>query len=143
MRRSIIVRRKDQDMETYPSTSKWKPINLSIFKEIECSTDAHELSREKWPKWAETSNQFNRILAYSHQAGSNVSTTSPSTGIIATLLTERIDPKDAPRIYNYNIHLIAETTDGRFFQSPPIRPNDPVHHSSSPSTWFDNLGSPL
>jgi hypothetical protein len=130
-------------METYPSTSKWKPINLSIFKKIESSTDVQELSRGKWPKWAETSTQFNRIFAYSHKAGRNEGTSSPSPGIIGTLLTERIDLKDAPRIYNYNIYLIAETTDGRFFQSPPIKPNDPAHHSSSPSTWFDNLGSPL
>jgi hypothetical protein len=130
-------------MVTYPSISKWKPIELSILNDIECTTDAYELPRNKWPKWAETSTQFNRMIAYSHQIGSNVSTTFPSTGIIATLLTERIDLKDAPRIYNYNIYLIAETTDGRLFQSSPIIPNDPVHHSSSPSTWFDKLGSPL
>lgn len=121
----------------------WKPISFSVCKEIESSTDVHELSRGKWPMWAQTSTQFNRILIYSHQADIRVNTTSPSTGIIAALLTERIDLKDAPHIYNYNIYLIVETTDGRFFQSPPIRPSDPVHHSSSPSTWFDNLGSPL
>lgn len=52
------------------------------------------------------------------------------------LLTERIDAKDFPRPYNYNLYLIAETTDGLLFQSPPIVPVDPTHRSSSPSTWF-------
>jgi len=54
-------------------------------------------------------------------------------------MSERIDWKDYPYIYNYNIYLITGTTDGRFFQSTPIKTNDPKHHSTSPSTWFDDL----
>ena len=130
-------------MKIVQSTLRWSTIELTTLNEIRASTDLQELSHEKWPTWAKSSTKFNRILAYSRQAGRNLSTISTSTGIVATLLTERIDPKDAPCIYNYNIYLIAETTDGRLFQSPPIIPKDPVHHSSSPSTWFDNLGSPL
>ncbi len=110
---------------------------------IQLTTDARELSRVNWPGWAAESTQFNRILAYSRHAESDLQSSSASTGILGALMTERIDPKDAPRIFNYNIYLIAETIDGRLFQSPPIRPTDPAHHSSSPSTWFDGLGSPL
>ena len=130
-------------MVTYPSTSAWKPIELPILKAIELTTDARELPRAHWPSWAVESTQFNRILAYTHRAESNLRVTSLSTGILAELLTERIDLKDAPQIYNYNIYLIVETKDGRFFQSSPIKPSDPTHHSSSPSTWFEGLGSPL
>ena len=130
-------------MEIAQSTLSWTTIELSILNEIRASTDLQALSREKWPTWAKSSTKFNRILAYSRQAGSNISAISTSTGIVATLLTERIALKDASRIYKYNIYLIAETTDGRLFQSGPIKPEDPAHHLGSPSTWFDKLGSPL
>ena len=130
-------------MKIVQNTLSWTTIELTKLNGIKASTDLQELSREKWPAWAKASTKFNRILAYSRQAGRNLSTISTSTGIVATLLTERIDLKDAPFIYNYNFYLIAETTDGRLFQSSPIIPNDPVHQSSSPSTWFDKLGSPL
>ena len=130
-------------MVTFPITSAWKPIELPILKAIELTTDACELYRAHWPRWAVASTQFNRILAYSHLAESNLHVTSASTGILAALLTERIDLKDTPQIYNYNIYLIVETKDGRLFQSPPIKPSDPTHRSSSPSTWFEGFGSPL
>jgi hypothetical protein len=84
---------------------------------------------------------MNRILAFSQLV--SVGSTLPSTGVVATLLTEGIDPKDAPKIHNYNFYLIAETTGGEYFQSPPIRPSNPTHHSSSPSTWFEGIGPPL
>jgi hypothetical protein len=125
------------------STLRWIQIELKALDDIRASTDIQELSREKWPSWAKSSTKFNRVLAYSHLPDTKLSTLSASTGIVATLLTERIDPKDAPRIYNYNFYLIVETRDGRHFQSSPIVPKDPSHQSSSPSTWFDKLGSPL
>jgi hypothetical protein len=126
---------------TYSSTASWTVIDLPVLEQIKRSTDLRELSRSKWPSWTHGSTQFNRILGYATCA--NAGSTLPTTGIVATLLVERIDPKDAPKVMNYNFHLIAESTDGRIFQSPPIRPTDPKHHSSAPSTWFDNLGSPL
>lgn len=127
----------------YSSTSEWKLIDLPILQDIVRSTDIQELSRGNWPRWDNLSTQFNRILAYSRSSQGDFGSTSPSTGVCAALLTERIDVKDHPQIYNYNIYLVAETTDGRFFQSGPIFPSQLSHHSSSPSTWFEGLGSPL
>jgi hypothetical protein len=127
-------------MTTKPTASLWKPIDLPVLRSIKLTTDARELSRENWPTWASGSTQFNRFTIH---AESKLQSTSPPSGIIAKLMSERIDLKDDPYIYNYNIYLIAETTDGRFFQSPPIKTIDPKHHSVSPSTWFDDLGSPL
>jgi hypothetical protein len=66
----------------------------------------------------------------------------PTTAIVGALLTERIDPKDKPKVFNYNFYLLAETTDGKLYQSLPIVPTDPKHHSSSPSTWLNSLGNP-
>src|SRR5688500_8088425 len=96
---------------TYSSTASWKPIDLPILEQIKRSTDLRELSRSQWPGWADSSTQFNRILAYATCASPG--STLPSTAIVATLLVERIDPKDAPKVMNYNFHLIAESTDGR------------------------------
>ncbi len=116
---------------------------MQVLKTVERTTDARELSRENWPSWASRSTHFNRILAFSIPADSNLQSLSPYTGILTALLTERIDLKDDPRKYNYNIYLIAQTTDGHLYQSPPIKTSDPAHHSSAPSTWFDKLGSPI
>ena len=127
-------------MTTKPSTSLWKRIDFPVLRSIKLTTDARELSRENWPTWASGSTQFSRFTIH---AESKLQSTSPPSGIIAKLMSERIDLKDDPYIYNYNIYLIAETTDGRFFQSTPIKAIDPKHHSASPSTWFDDLGSPL
>lgn len=129
-------------MTTLPTTSTWKPIDLPILRSIELTTTACELSRAQWPNWAVNCTQFNRIVAYSQNPAGELHSTVPSTGTLASLLAERIDLKDYPKVFNYNIYLIAETTDGRLFQSPPIIPTDPAHHSSSPSTWFNSLGSP-
>ena len=129
-------------MVTLPSTSKWKSIDFPILRSIELTTTACELSRAQWPNWATSSTQFNRISAYcSHPVDKLSSTLSSAT--LAVLLTERIDAKDDPKVFNYNLYLVAETTDGKLYQSPPIIPTDPTHHSSSPSTWFNNLGSPI
>ncbi len=130
-------------MLTDPSTSEWTHIDPAILRSIQTTTDARELSRTNWPHFAAESTKFNRIVVLSFPADSTLCSTSRSTGILATLLTERIDPKDAPNIYNYNRHLIAETTDGQAYLSPPMKTTDPLHHSSSPSTWFDGLGSPV
>src|SRR5258708_10183297 len=126
-------------MLTEPSTSEWKPTDLPILKEIQLTTDARELARANWPAFAAQSTQFNRILVFSLPAESTLRSTSSTTGILGALLTERIDSKDAPSIYNHNHYLIAETSDRQFCLSPPRKTADPPHHSSSPSTWFDGL----
>ncbi|HMC13195.1 MAG TPA: hypothetical protein VKG67_02480 [Gallionellaceae bacterium] len=129
-------------MVTLLTTSTWKQIDLPVLSSVELTTAACELSRAQWPNWAASSTKFSRIVAYCPHPAGELNSTLPS-GTLAVLLTERIDPKDAPKIFNYNVYLIAETTDGMLFQSPPIIPADPTHHSSSPSTWFNKLGSPV
>jgi hypothetical protein len=59
--------------------------------------------------------------------------------VVMRLLTERYDPNDT-QPYNYNFYLFAKTTDGRLFQSPPIRTTDPPHQSSTPPQWLDAYG---
>src|SRR5258708_249629 len=125
-----------------PSTREWTPIDLPVLQNAQ-SSGIHQLSPSNWPHWTDSSTKFNRILLVSGDARRDLGLTSLSTGIRAALLTERIDLKDAPRIYNYNVYLIGETADGRFFQSPPLTSSDPVHRSSSPSSWFDGSGSSL
>jgi len=145
-RRLIADVRRLNDMatilSTLSSTSEWKPIDLPVLQDP-LSSGIRELARDHWPQWATSSTKFNRIWMVSGDAGRNLGSTAPSTAIRGALLTERIDQKDDPKIYNYNVYLIAETTDGRHFQSGPIAPSEPTHHSSSPSTWFEGLGSPL
>jgi hypothetical protein len=130
-------------MTVLPSTSTWKPVDLPILKTVQLTTATIELSRPQWPNWAASSTQFNRMFAYCPNLSSELHSSSLSTANLTALLTERIDQKDYPKLFNYNIYLIAETTDGRLFQSPPIIPTDPEHHSSAPSTWLNNLGTPI
>lgn len=119
-------------MSTLPSTSTWKQIDLPVLSSVELTTDVIELACAQWPGWAANSPQFHRIFAYRSHPASPLSSTSPSTGALAVLLTERVDPKDYPKSFNYNLYLIAETTDGSLFQSPPIVSTDPTYHSSLP-----------
>jgi hypothetical protein len=114
---------------------------MPILSSITKSTEATEIPKKHWPSWSNGSAQFNRMVVYSAPDNHDIQTSLSSTPLIA-LLTERIDTKDYPSMYNYNIYLIAETTDGKLYQSHPIKPKDPAHHSSKPSTWFDDLGSP-
>jgi len=129
-------------MTTFPSTTSWIPIDLPVLSSIERSTYATEISRDNWPNWTAGSTQFNRIIFYSRPKIKTQNSSLLSASLNA-LLTERIDLKDFPKIYNYNMYVVAETTDGKLFQSPPIKPTDPKHHSSKPSTWFEKLGSPV
>lgn len=129
-------------MTTLSTTSKWKPIDASVVSGLHLTTDYCELPRSQWPAWASQSTSFTRLAVCGVPVQGTIGSTSPSTGIVAALLTERVDPKDHPKILNYNVYLIAQTTDEKLFQSPPIVPTDPAHHSSSPSTWFNAVGSP-
>jgi len=129
-------------MVTIPSTSTWKPIDRTVFDSFRLTTEFREVPREHWPAWASGSTNFIRIGVRATPIESQMHATLPSVGVFAALLTERIDPKDYPKVYNCNIHLIAESTDGMLYQSGPIIPTEPAHHSSSPSTWFNSLGSP-
>jgi hypothetical protein len=130
-------------MTTLPSTSTWKQVDLPIFRTVQLTTASCELSRAQWPSWAASNTQFNRMVVCSQNPPSELHLSSLSSATLTALLTERIDKKDYPEIYNYNLYLFSETTDGRLFQSPPIIPADPAHHSSAPSTWFNNLGAPI
>lgn len=127
-------------MTIFSTTSKWSPIDESVVSGLPLTTDFCELPRSQWPPWAAQSTSFNRLGVFGLPVQSTISSTSPSTGIVAAWMTERIDPKDYPKLFNYNLYLIAQTTDGKYFQSPPIIPTDPTHHSSSPSTWFNAVG---
>jgi len=127
-------------MVTYSSTASWSLVELPILGSVERTTEVRELSRPNWPTWTSGSTQVNRIGVWFELAESKLQSTAPSSAIVATLMTERIDPNDAPCIYNYNFYLVAETTDRKLYMSGPIRTTDPAHHSSAPSTWFEGLG---
>ena len=58
------------------------------------------------------------------------------------IYAERIDLKDAPKIYNHNVHLVAQDTHGDYYISPPIRVPDIEHHSSGPLEYLRQLGPP-
>jgi hypothetical protein len=124
---------------TFPSTSAWTPVEFPLFDQLTDSTAPCQLSRSNWPRWAADSTRFTRA-AYDPCAATHLRSTESSTGFNGAFVTERIDSKDSPQIFNYNVYLLARSTDDRPYQSPPIATNDPPHRSSSPSTWFDSLG---
>ncbi len=118
-------------MPTSPTTATWKPIDFPAFNSVEPTSVPCELSREHWPNWAADNPKFRRIGLYRPHPTDELYLTSPSTGTLA-LLTERIDLKDFPKFLNYNVYLVAKTTDDRLFQSGPLIPTELTHHSSSP-----------
>ncbi len=82
-----------------------------------------------------------RLWVYCPDDKNPVSFPGSTAAVIEGLLTERYDCKDA-RPYNYNFYLFVQTTDGRFFQSPPIETTNPRHQSSEPPRWLDAYGPP-
>jgi len=130
-------------MPSSPSTGNWKPFDGKL-EALSSSGQFSEVPRSHWPAWAAQGNQFKRIGVFGlQQASTSLQASLPSVAsVVALLLTERLDPKDAPKDYNYNFYVVAESTDGSLYQSGPIISTDPRHHSSSPSTWFNALSSP-
>lgn len=57
-----------------------------------------------------------------------------------SLITERLDPIDAPYFYNYNEYLVALTSGGTHLSGPYPTPTTFIpHHQATPSTSFDGL----
>ena len=126
-------------MTAYSSTRDWTLVEPALRNALLSEGGLRELPRGCWPTWAESSTKFNRMWAVSGDVWRNFGTTSPSSSFHGALLTERIDEKDYPQKYNYDIYLIARTTDGWLYHSGPRKPFEPAHHSSSPSTWVEGL----
>ncbi|MEX0825868.1 MAG: hypothetical protein WD184_03790 [Acidimicrobiia bacterium] len=77
------------------------------------------------PPWARNTSLFPRMAF------------DPNQG---ALVAERIDPKDAPRVFNYNLYALTVTSTGYLMGGPvPTSSGFIGHHSSSPSTWFNDL----
>ena len=123
------------------SEISWKALDLPSFRELQGSTQTYSLPREKWPRWAQESTQMRRLWIYCPPVGTLMSTAT-TAAIVGRILTERFDRKDDPLSFNYNYHLLAESTGGLVFQSGPMRTTDPPHHSADPSTSLDAYGPP-
>ena len=122
------------------SSGDWKSVELPAFETLAGSNKTCGLSRHQWPRWASDSTKFTRLLIHCPEA--DVSSSETTAQIVARVFTERVDPQDAPQIFNYNLYLLAEATDGRLYQSGPIPTTEPRHRSSGPSTMFDEYGPP-
>ena len=120
----------------------WKPIEFPIFNELVGSGQTYDLPTTSWPSWARGQGQFRRILIHCPVAGKPLASTMTTAAVIGRLLTERYDPKDLPRPFNYNFYLLMQTSGGEVFQSAPIPTTDPLHHSVSATTWFNSYGPP-
>lgn len=57
----------------------------------------------------------------------------------AWLVTERLDPKDDPKVYNYNVYEVAASSGGTWLSGPRTASSFIPHHLAHPSTWFDSL----
>jgi hypothetical protein len=124
------------------STGVWKPVDLPGFERLAGSDQSYSLPRDQWPRWAANSTKFTRLVVYCPAATNPIASMLTTAPIIGRILTERLDPKDAPEIYNHNLYLLAQTSEGKVYQSPPLVPSEPKHRSSAPSTWFDSYGPP-
>jgi len=128
-------------MANWESTGEWKQVELSAVEVVGGTTQVYQLPKKQWPKWANSSLQMNRLWICTSNPDSRFQEIREKTNIVAYLITERSDAKD-DLPFNFNVYLIAESTDGRLYQSPPIPTIDPAHHSSGASTWLENCDPP-
>jgi hypothetical protein len=118
---SELARSRPLQRETEVMSVRHKPTDLVIPK----STASVLLPWSARPTFTRVNANFARVAS------------EPSR---SWLVTERIDPKDAPWTFNYNFYVVALTTSGPWLSSPrPTPTNFIVHHSSASSTWFDSL----
>lgn len=118
----IAVRRRCVD---------WKRVEIPEIQPLLGSGLTYLLPTTGWPTWARRSTQFERVWAYCPGGSAGLASTYTTATVVARLLTERFDRKDE-RPYNHNYHLLVQTTDGAFYQSPPLRTTDIDHHTSAP-----------
>lgn len=121
----------------------WKPVDLPVIEDALGSGLTFELPSSHWPSWAQSSTQLQRLWVYCPDEETTITSSGTTAEIIGRLLTERYDPKDLPKPYNYNFHLLAESSAGGYLQSPPFRSSDPTHHSSAPPDWLESYESPF
>ena len=124
------------------STKRWKPADFPVVQDLISSNETFQLDQQHWPPWANASTQMRRLWIYCPDEENQQHVPGSTTTMIARLLTEREDQKDAPQVYNYNFYMYAQATDGSIYQSPPIRTNLPPHRSSEPPEWLDAYGPP-
>lgn len=129
-------------MSNWNSTETWKQVEFPAVQPIIGSNQTFRLELPRWPPWAQHSTQMQRLWVYCPDEENAIAVPGSTATVLARILSERHDAKDEPRPYNYNFYLFAQTTDGRLFQSPPIRTSLPPHHSSEPPAWLDAYGPP-
>ena len=129
-------------MADWQSTANWKPVEFPAVGQLLASNQSFQLPTQYWPHWDHTSTQMQRMWVYCPDAENGISVPGSTATVVARLLTERYDTKDHPKPYNYNFYLYAQATDGRLYQSPPIRTADPKHRSSAPPEWLNAYGPP-
>ena len=122
---------------------KWKPLEFQQFDEYRDSGEAVLLPSSHWPKWAKEKPQFKRIAILCPSSSGSLVSTETTAQIIGKLITERYDIKDYQKEFNHNFYLLIQSTSGNLLQSEPIKTTSPSHHTSSPSTWLNELESPL
>lgn len=128
-------------MANWKSTGEWKRIELDVLESVAGTTQTYRLSMQQWPSWANSLTQMNGLWIYAPDAKNRLQVPGSTASIVARLLTERHDVKDS-KPFNYNFYLIAESTDGQLYQSPPIRTVDPAHHSTKRPDWLERCGPP-
>ena len=130
-----------EHMADCQSTGDWKPVEFGVVDGILGSNQTFRLEKAHWPSWAHCSTQMQRLWVYCPDQENSPAVPGTTANVVARLLTERYDSKDF-RSYNYNFYLISRSTDGRLYQSPPIRTSEPQHHSSAPPDWLESIGPP-
>lgn len=89
------------------------------------TTSAVLLPSSRHPSFVHNSTKFQRV-AYEPARKS--------------LVTERLDPGDAPTVFNYDEYAAFPTSTGTLLLSPRPTPTTFIpHHLSTPSTWFNSL----
>ena len=126
-------------MKRWNSTGEWKAVDFDKVDSIMRSNQTVLLDKCYWPGWA--SSHTLRVFVFAPDEENPLQVPGSTAQIVAGLLTERYDSKDL-KPYNYNFYLIAGSTGGQHYMSPPIRPNDVRHHSSGPIVLPKSFGQP-
>jgi hypothetical protein len=114
---------------------KWKEISVPALETILSTGQAQPLAPEAWPLWAHTTPEFSGAW-FSYVGGPPATSTGTlSTGSVKAYVDIERTASQPPTLRYYR-YLYVKMTDGRVFQSSPVKELEYNRHREQRPPWL-------
>ena len=109
---------------------EWSPFRGDL-SSVRTSGITCELPTSAWSLLAPSANGFQRMVFYGYAESESAPSIGTTAIPVGRLVTQRIDPKDYPEIYNYDCRVVVRSGESVLLQSYPDKSID-WHHLPQP-----------